>query len=135
MRQPPSLQDVELFVRDFARLRASYVLHPQTRLDADLGITGDDGDELLQRASKHFGVSLANPTHGYRETFSLAEDEFLFHGEGHDLLGISRLLQRLLKVPPQKVRDLTIAELHDAILRTKLNETPPNKSLERTREE
>jgi hypothetical protein len=32
------------------------------------------------------------------------------------------------------VRDLTMQELHEAILRSKGTEAPPNKSLERTRD-
>lgn len=134
MHQLPSFQDVELFVRDFAGLRRKHQIAPETRLEAHLGITGDDGDELLQRASKHFGVALAHPIHGYRDTFALADNEYLFHGEGLDLLGISALLGWLRNGERPRVRDLTMAELHGAIVRSIHGSAPPNTSLERARE-
>lgn len=134
MHKSPSLQEVEHFVRDFAGLRNDKQVTPQTRLDADLGITGDDGDDLLKAAAEHFGARLSDPVNGYRTTFSLAEDECLFHAEGLDLIGIASLVRSLRSLPPPKVRDLTLAELHDAIVRTCVSETLPNKSLERTRE-
>ena len=133
MRQAPTIQDIELFVRDFAGLRTGREITPQSRLDADLGITGDDGDDLLRAAAEHFGAKLAHPVHGYRETFSLGENEYLFHAEGLDLIGVSGLLRWVLKQPLPKVRDLTLAELHDAILRTSVGATLPNTSFERTR--
>lgn len=58
MHQSPSFEDIERFVRDFAGLRANQAVTPQTRLDADLGITGGDGDDLLSRASEHFRAKL-----------------------------------------------------------------------------
>ncbi len=134
MHKVPTLQDIERFVRDFAGLGAGQSVTPQTRLDADLGITGDDGDDLLKAAAEHFGAKLADPIHGYRETFSLAENEYLFHAEGFDLLGVSVLVRAVSNKPKPRIRDLTLAELHDAIIRTSVNATLPNISLERTRE-
>ncbi|MBX3665906.1 MAG: DUF1493 family protein [Burkholderiales bacterium] len=135
MSQPPTFQDVEAFVRTFAGLRQQQVVAPDTRLEADLGITGDDGDELLQEASRHFGVQLAHPVFGYRPAFCLAEDEHLFHGEGFDLLGIGTFVRWLRKKPRPRVRDLTVAELQNAILRLKRTDAPPDTSLEHTRVE
>ena len=128
MNPPPTFQDVEAFVRDFAALRRNQVITPDTRLENDLGITGDDGDELLQKAATHFGVQLADPVHGYRPTFGLGENEYLFNSEGLDLLGIGELIRRLRKQPPEVIRDLTMEELHNAILRA-----PPKPSSSKDR--
>jgi hypothetical protein len=134
MQHSPAFQDVERFVRGFAALRHNQLVSPQTRLEADLGITGDDGDELLQSASKHFGAELAHPIRGYRDIFSLATDEYLFHSEGFDLIGVGALVRWLWNEPRPRVRDLTMGELHNAIVQTIVGTPPPNKSLERTRE-
>lgn len=133
MSQAPTFQEVETFVRHFAGLRQNHVVEPASRLEADLGITGDEGDDLLQGASRQFGVQLADPVLGYRSTFGLAHDEYLFHGEGLDLLGIGAIIRWIRKEPRPRVRDLTMAELHNAILRSGATEAPRNTSLERTR--
>ncbi len=121
MGHTPTFQDVEAFVRDFAALRRKQIITPDTRLETDLGVTGDDGDELLQKAAVHFGVQLAHPVLGYRRTFGLGENEYLFNSEGLDLLGIGDLIRRLRKQPLPIIRDLTMGELHNAILRSKSN--------------
>lgn len=134
MNEVPTIHDIERFVRTFAGLGAGQSVTPQTRLDADLGITGEDGDDLLRAVAEHFGAKLADPIHGYRETFSLEQNEYLFHAEGFDLLGVLHLLRSVLNWPTPKVRDLTVGELHDAIIRTRVIATLPNPSLDRTRE-
>lgn len=55
---------------------------PSTQFEKDLGITGDDGVELLEAIEKHFGVAIGNNQTGVRETFKLGSNEYLFHGEG-----------------------------------------------------
>lgn len=120
MNTYPTFQDVEAFVRDFAGLRRKQVVTPDTRLEADLRITGDDGTELLEKASAHFGVQLADPVHGVRRTFGLAENEYLFHGEGLEIPGISALIRWVFNPPETsepRYRDLTMKELHDALVR------------------
>lgn len=114
-----TFEDVEAFVRDFAGLQRKRVITPDTRLENDLGITGDDGSELLEKAAAHFGVQLADPVHGYRPTFGLGENEYLFTSEGLDLIGIGELIRKLRKQPRPIIRDLSMQELHNAILRSK----------------
>ncbi|MGK3125116.1 hypothetical protein ACCY16_13360 [Candidatus Pantoea formicae] len=52
----PTLRQVIDFVREFSGDVKS-VITEHTRLEADFGITGDDGIELLEEAEKRFGVS------------------------------------------------------------------------------
>jgi hypothetical protein len=115
----PTLDDVTDFIREFSGILPSRLLTATTRLDADLNITGDDGQELLEHAARRFDAKLANEADGYRSTFSLGENEYLFHPEGFDLLGVSALISWIMRKPRPLVRDLTIGELHSAILRTR----------------
>jgi hypothetical protein len=55
-------------------------------IEADLHICGIDGEDLLEDCEEAFGVQLATEEDGYRKTFSLAENEYLFTGEGIDFL-------------------------------------------------
>lgn len=111
-----TVEDVAAFVRAFTRLSARRTIGPDTRLDADLGITGDDGDDLLVGASRHFGVDLACPDRGIARTLQLESNEHLFNPEGVDPLGIARLVRLFRNEPEPIFRDLTVAELHRAIL-------------------
>ena len=104
-------------MREFAGLKASRILDAQTRLEADLGITGDDGAELLQAAATRFGVVLADAQRGYRDTFQLEENDYLFHSEGLQLSGAEALASWIRRKPRPRVVGLTVGGLHEAILR------------------
>jgi len=54
----------------------------ETQFERDLGLTGDDGKELLEATEKRFGVTLCSEEAGLRETFNLGSNECLFHSEG-----------------------------------------------------
>lgn len=86
----PTLKDVIEFVREFSGDHKSAITE-HTLLDADLGITGDDGVELLEDAEKKFGVSFVTEERSFQETFGLGENEYLFNSEGVDFLGISHV--------------------------------------------
>ena len=106
----PTLQQVIDFVREFSG-DAKSVITEETRLEADLGITGDDGVELLEEAEKRFGVSFVTEERSFKETFGLGENEYLFNAEGVDLLGARRLVGWIRNEPRCVVRDLTVGEL------------------------
>lgn len=106
----PTLEEVIEFVREFSGDHKS-VITEHTRLDADLGITGDDGVELLEDAEKKFGVSFVTEERSFQETFGLGDNEYLFNSEGLDLLGIGRLVSWLRKEPRSVVKDLSVGEL------------------------
>ena len=55
-RKNPTFDDVADFVREWARVPAKRQIEPETQFERDLGITGDDGSELLDAAQKKFGV-------------------------------------------------------------------------------
>ncbi|MEO1403557.1 MAG: hypothetical protein AAFV72_20245 [Cyanobacteria bacterium J06635_1] len=111
----PSFDEVATFVKTFTHARRP--ITPDTRLEAHLGITGEDGIALIQAAEEHFQLPLASPEHGIRHTFRLGPNEYLFQPEDSDLLGLSSLMRRLRNEPPPVIRDLTVGELHQALLR------------------
>lgn len=78
-----------------------------TLLEDELGITGDDGCELLQEMESVFKVSFAGADGSLREAFGLDGDQFLFHGEGWKLLALFR---------KENVKPLSVGELHRVIV-------------------
>ena len=106
-------------MRNFTGYRGSRPITCETRLEADLGVTGDDGDDLLEEASRCFNAALASPQDGYRTTFGLRSNDYLFSDEGVDLLGVNALIRWFRGEPRPVVRDLTLGQLHDAIVKTR----------------
>lgn len=111
----PSLDDVITFIREFSRDYRT-PMDENTWIDAGLGITGDDGSELLVEIEQAFGLSLSSEERGFRDTFSLGENEYLFHSEGFDPLCIGRFIDWLRGRPDAIVTDLTIGRLHQALV-------------------
>ncbi len=70
-----SFQDVAEFVANFCGADSSSI-HPGTRLEADLGITGDDGVDLLAAFAERFRVDFGRPD---------SKEQYLFHSEGWPL--------------------------------------------------
>ena len=102
----PTVEDVISFVRETTHSRRT--ITAGTQIERDLGVTGDDGDDLLAAAEDRFGVPLA---------FELKPNEHLFGPEGFGLFGIPTLSRWRRRQPRPAYRDLSVAELHKAILR------------------
>jgi hypothetical protein len=58
--ESPTVNDVADFVRAWSRIAVKRQIDPETQFERDLGITGDDGSELLEAAQKKFDVDLFN---------------------------------------------------------------------------
>jgi len=108
----PSLPEFVEFLREWRRLPRSREIAPGTELEADLGITGDDGRDLLVATERRFNVTMSSYENGYREAFNLNPNEFLFHSEG-----IGPDLSALLGGPSPVARTLTAGDLYDAVTR------------------
>ena len=106
MNEPVTFEQVADFVRAWAVLRTNIFIQPETQFERDLGITGDDGSDLIVDAAAEFGVKLTE------DSFDLGFNEFLFHSEGID---ISPVIQSLFGKPMPEVRAFTVGELHNAI--------------------
>jgi len=56
----------------------------------------------------------------------MKDNEFLFSSEGLDLFGISRFFARLRGIPDSTVRDLTVGEFHQALVKLRLQQASEN---------
>jgi hypothetical protein len=114
-RATPSFEELADFIRERAAISRRKPIVPETLFEDDLGITGDDGCELLEATEKHFGVCLSSPEEGYRRTFDLAPHEFLFHSEGlgWDLSDIVSLFRP--SAIPTSIRAFRVGDLFEAI--------------------
>jgi acyl carrier protein len=107
-----SFDEVADLVADFSGAARSRIT-PSSRVESDLGITGDDGVELLQALAARFGTNFNRPDHSGR---------YLFGSEGHALLtnGVRYLLGR----PKSKVIPITVGDLHLAVVRGQWEDPP-----------
>jgi hypothetical protein len=101
------------FIRDFAGLSRTKKIGPDTLFENDLGITGDDGCELLEATERRFGIRLSSEKEGYRGTFHLGPNEFLFHSEGFG--DPSDTLTTLFTGHPPTIRRFKVRELYAAV--------------------
>lgn len=80
-------------------------------------ICGMDGKDLQEDCEEASGVQLATEKDGYVKTFSLAENEYLFTGEGIDFFGLCRFIRWVRGIPEPVIRDLTVGELHAVLVK------------------
>jgi hypothetical protein len=66
----PSFDQFVQFVREFHPIPHKMAITPATRFEYDLGITGNDGIDLLEATEKQFGVTLGSEEHGVRQIFT-----------------------------------------------------------------
>jgi hypothetical protein len=106
------------WLREYWHVAARKAIVPETQFERDLGLTGDDGDDLLEAAAKRFEVKLGNEETGLRDTFYLQPNEYLFNSEGW---GLSRaeLISLFSRSPYPTVRSFTVGQLFDAVRRIK----------------
>lgn len=109
--QPPSFGEFAAFVREFAGIGSNTPIERATRFEKDLGITGDDGCDLLEAIERRFGVQLGTGSDGLCKTFNLKPNEYLFHSEGFDLFGL------ITGSLGSTVREFTAGELYDGLSR------------------
>jgi len=101
----PSFEEFADFVRSQCGVSRRKNITSESTFEKDLGITGDDGVDLLRATEKRFDVRLSDAEHGYRTTFDLGPNEFLFHSEGW--------------FPwPGSVREFKVGDLFDAVLKS-----------------
>ena len=98
------------FVREWLRLSRKRKIAPESEFEADLGITGDDGIDLLNATERRFDIRLCSEEHGFRETFNLGPNDVLFHSEG-----FGPDLPTLFGRPSPMIRAFTVGELYRAV--------------------
>jgi hypothetical protein len=106
----PTFEDLVDFVRSWAQVSPEQAIGPDTEFERDLGVTGDDGGYLLQGVEKHFAIELSTKEDGYRKTFDLGKNEYLFNSE------VFPLWELLPFVPKSTVRVFTVGQLYRALV-------------------
>jgi hypothetical protein len=105
------------FIREYRAVPAHKEIALETQFERDLGLTGDDGDDLLLATEKQFGVALASDETGVRKTFNLEPNEYLFHSEGLELFPIEMTM--LFGATAHSVREFMVGELYEAVRKAK----------------
>ncbi|MFD2936952.1 acyl carrier protein [Spirosoma flavum] len=83
--EAPTFEQLADFVRQATGCSRNKIISPLTQFENDLGVTGDDGVELLEAVEKHFGIPLTNAEGQLCASFGLKSGEYLFHSEGWSL--------------------------------------------------
>jgi acyl carrier protein len=115
MPSSPTLEQVAAFVGKVSGVAPTFTIHADTRLEADLGIYGDDGDALLMDLESEFGIVLPRDKEAFRMLFSLDRKQHLFSDELHLLTPVVGLVRRLTGAT--RSRDLTVGELREVIVK------------------
>lgn len=115
MDQEATLEELIALLREF-HCGYKCKITATTLLEDDLGISGDDGHDLVEQVERRFNVSFVGKDGTFREAFDLGKDEYLFHGEG---FRCAELMLGLLGIRLYKVKPLTVGQLLEAILRCK----------------
>jgi hypothetical protein len=110
------LKDLISFIRENQGIGKRKTITADTLLERDLGITGDDGGELLEEIQNKFGVSFAGSDGSLRKAFGLAPDEYLFHSEGFSPF---LFIASLLGFSIEKVKPLSVGQLYRVIVELK----------------
>lgn len=78
------------FLKDSYYLSDKYPITRETLMEEDLGITGDDGDELLLAIQDEFGINFCDNEGSIKKAFGMKDNEYLFHSEGFSLFNSSK---------------------------------------------
>lgn len=121
MEDDVTFDEFAAWLREYWDVPSRKKILPETQFERDLGLTGDDGDDLLEATEKRFQVRLGNEETGVRETFNLGSNEYLFNSEGW---GPSpREIISLFSGGPTVVRKFTVGELFEAVKRIKAKDS------------
>ncbi len=109
-----SIDELIAFIREHQGISPKQEITESSFLENDLGITGDDGCELIQAIERRFGILFSGSDGSLGEAFDLREGERLFHSEGMNLFW---LIHRLFGLDPENVKAVTVGTLHLAVCR------------------
>jgi acyl carrier protein len=114
----PTFEELADFIREWGGIRSNKVIAPETQFEKDLGVTGDDGPDLLEAVEKRFNVCLDSNELPFQVLFNLGPNEALFNPEGLWLVA-PEIITIFGPHPPSPgeyvVRPFTVGELHRAI--------------------
>jgi hypothetical protein len=108
-REEPSFECVCEIIRNQCGLRPEEPIRPDTLFERDLGITGDDGDDVLHSVEEYYQIKFT------ADSFDLGPNEYLFNSEGFDLFSFP--LRTIFRRPEPEIRSFTVGELYQATLK------------------
>lgn len=112
-------EHVAEFVAKFSRERTrKHPVRPETWIEQDLHIFGDDSVDLLIEAEEYFGISWPEGD-GFRKLFNMDEHDYLFTSEGFDPIGVfywgGYVFRKVKGIPESRYLDLRVSEFFRAI--------------------
>ena len=113
-----SIENLVTLIRTTQGISKNKVINESTLLESDLGITGDDGRELLEEIENQFNLSFVGKDGTHKEFFDLENNQYLFHSEGVDLFGIFSFF---LGRKTENVKSISVGELYNAASKAKRN--------------
>ena len=108
----PSFDEIAELIAEATGIHRGRIT-PAARLEQDLGVTGDDGIELLEALARRDGTDFDRPNHGGR---------YLFGPEGFD--PISPMVRFVLGWPAPQIIPITVRDLHLAVVRGRWEDPP-----------
>jgi hypothetical protein len=111
----PSFEQVIEFIREWTQTPHRKLIKRETRLEDDLGVTGDDGIDLLKAIEHKFDMHFEAKDYSFREAFNLGPNEYLFHSEGYPAIFGNKEFTTIFGPGPGMVRSPTVGELYEAI--------------------
>jgi acyl carrier protein len=105
----PSFEELARLIREHQGFRSDKRILPEFQFERDLGVTGDDGVEILDEVQKRFGLEFSD------ESFGLDHNEYLFHPEGFAPFPFA--FQSLFGQATPTVRPFTVGELYSVFKR------------------
>jgi len=114
--EAPTFEQLADLIRKITGVSNKTIIDPSTQFEKDLGVTGDDGVELVEAVEKHFGIPLTNTKGQLCASIGLKPNEYLFHSEGWSVLPLWWFGWR----QKPTVRNFTVGELH-SVLQTQVN--------------
>jgi acyl carrier protein len=116
----PTFEELADFIREWGGIGSKKVITPEALFEKDLGVTGDDGQDLLEAVEKRFDVCLDSDELPFQLLFNLGPNEVLFNLEGLWFVA-PEIITIFGPHPPSPgdytVRSFTVGELYEAISR------------------
>ena len=113
METTTSIDELVQFIRYEMSISDRVPITEDSMLESDLGITGDDGVDLINAIEKAFDIVIFDSGKPTYNVFNLKENEYLFHSEGWDFWGLIQCT----------VKPISVGDLHQAIVKLQHNHT------------
>lgn len=116
MTKELTLENLISLIKKFHGISDKKLINENTLIEDELGITGDDGCELLEEIETQFKLSFTGKDGSFRALFELEENQYLFHSEGFNPMGI---FPCIFGRKTENVKPISVGELYSGALMAK----------------